>query len=469
MIADIHHKWLRLAALLAAFVLALSGCSTGTTKPTKDTPRRYLVEFKNEANLSHAYQISDWVQRGQYVVDQLKKTAHDSQSQALAFAKREGIKANSYWISNAMVFTSKKQFSDEIAGFAGVTQVIQEPALPHVTPDQDFIPASKDEISSPPWNIQAIHADQVWAQGITGKGVVFGNIDTGVQYNHPQLVTKYRGNLGTGQFDHNYNWFDPSGKCPDAPCDVNEHGTHVMGLMVGGDGPGPDPVDIGVAPGATWIAARGCIGDTCPLSDILGAAQFMLAPTNLQGAHPDPAKRPHIVNNSYELDEKIKSSPRALRAGSAAGMVATFAVGNAGSNCGTAGYPSEIAKAISVGTTDDQNHIDPKSSRGPGTTKDIVPHVVAPGFDVISTVGQDGYAHGWGSSMATPHVSGVLALMMEADRNVITSVRANAIITGTANRIDDKTCGADPSGTPNNVYGFGLVDALAAVNKVQGK
>ena len=93
---------------------------------------------------------------------------------------------------------------------------------------------------------------------IRGEGIVVGNVDTGVDFDHPALVGKYRGNLGGGNFNHNYNWFDPTFVCGSpstTPCDNNNHGTHTMGTMVGDDGAGNQ---IGVAPGATWVAAKGC-------------------------------------------------------------------------------------------------------------------------------------------------------------------------------------------------------------------
>ena len=78
-----------------------------------------------------------------------------------------------------------------------------------------------------------------------------------MQFDHPALVRQYRGNNGDGTFDHNYNWFDPAGVCvpSTAPCDNDGHGTHTMGTMVGDDG---GANQIGVAPGAKWIAAKGC-------------------------------------------------------------------------------------------------------------------------------------------------------------------------------------------------------------------
>src|SRR5690606_23274644 len=144
------------------------------------------------------------------------------------------------------------------------------------------------------WGIANINADDVWTEfGVTGEELVIANIDTGVDYTHPALVNQYRGNNGDGTFDHNYNWFDAAGAGSDEPVDFEGHGTHTMGTMVGSDG---GDNQIGVAPGARWIAANGC----CPTDEaLITSGEWMLAPTDLNGENPLPSMRPHIINNSW--------------------------------------------------------------------------------------------------------------------------------------------------------------------------
>src|SRR5690606_22316927 len=133
-----------------------------------------------------------------------------------------------------------------------------------------------------------------WEQVKTrGEGIVVANIDSGVQFDHPALVESYRGNNGDGTFTHDYNWFDATGTS-EQPFEAatNSHGTHTMGTMAGDGGEGNR---IGVAPGVTWIAANGCA--VCSEAHLAASAQWMLAPTDLAGLNPDPARRPHIINN----------------------------------------------------------------------------------------------------------------------------------------------------------------------------
>jgi len=129
----------------------------------------------------------------------------------------------------------------------------------------------------------------VWDQfGARGEGIVVANIDTGVQFDHPALVRQYRGNRGDGTFDHNYNWFDPASVCgipSTTPCDNVAHGTQHHGTMVGDDQNGNQ---IGVAPNARWIAAKGCESNSCSTDSLLSAGQWVLAPTDLTARMPVP-------------------------------------------------------------------------------------------------------------------------------------------------------------------------------------
>ena len=166
------------------------------------------------------------------------------------------------------------------------------------------------------WGVDRINAPQVWSTyNDRGENIVVGNVDTGVLYTHGALVAKYRGNHGGGNFDHNYNWWDPS-QCArrGTPCDNNGHGTHTMGTMVGDDGD-PGTNQIGVAPHAKWIAAKGCETNSCSTSALLSSGQFMLAPTDLNGQNPQPNLRPDIVNNSWGNVERRRHLLPGDRAG----------------------------------------------------------------------------------------------------------------------------------------------------------
>jgi serine protease AprX len=164
-------------------------------------------------------------------------------------------------------------------------------------------------------NIAWVKADQVWALGYTGQGVVVAGADTGVAWTHNALKNKYRGWNGT-TVDHNYNWHDaiknPNTGCPGSspePCDDDVllgggHGTHTVGTMVGDDG---GTNQIGMAPGAEWIACRNMNNGVGAVPTYLECMEWFIAPTDANGNNPDPSKAPHVINNSWGCVEGCAS------------------------------------------------------------------------------------------------------------------------------------------------------------------
>ena len=422
---------------------------------------RFVVEFTAQADLAGAGQINDFNRRGRFVMNRLRQ-ATGAQAAAIALVEATpGAHAESFWLRNTLVVYGGAALATAIAKLPGVKVVRAERIYPLVKPVETQAAVLAAE---PEWGVEKIGADDVWADGIIGSGIVVANVDTGVQFDHPALVNQYRGNLGGGTFDHDYNWWDPTGICGDEPCDNAGHGTHTMGTMVGGDGPGPFTPDIGVAPGATWIAAKGCEDFGCSDVALLSAGQFILAPTDLDGNNPDPSKRPDIVNNSWGSGPGDEFYHDIVTAWRAAGIIPVFSAGNAGPSCDTGGSPGDFLESFSVGATDINDEIADFSSRGPSVFGKVMPDVSAPGVAVLSSVPGDGYAEFDGTSMAAPHTAGTLALMLSAELALVGDFEgATAAVRDTAvDHLDDQ-CGGDEDGDPNNVYGDGRIDAAAAV------
>lgn len=426
----------------------------------------FVVEFAATADLKGAGKIKDHEKKGQFVLDQLKGTAAKSQAAAEAAVVKGGGRSTSYWLTNVMVVEGDASLAKQLAALPGVTAVRPEKVYPLVKPVETkaaILAAAGD----PEWGVDRVGADEAWAEGILGAGTVVANIDTGVDYLHPALVEQYRGNLGDGSFDHDYDWWDPTGICGDEPCDNAGHGTHTMGTMVGGDGPGPFTPDIGVAPGARWIAAKGCEDFGCSESALLSSGQFVLAPTDLAGENPDPSLRPDIVNNSWGGWPGDPFYLETVQAWRAAGIIPVFSSGNPGPFCGEGGSPGDFLESFSVGATDIDDVIAEFSGRGPSVFGKVNPDVSAPGVDVISSVPGGGYESYSGTSMAAPHTAGALALVLSAEPALIGDfVGATEAIRSTALDILDDSCGGDEDGDPNNVYGDGRIDAYAAVQLV---
>ena len=170
-------------------------------------------------------------------------------------------------------------------------------------------------------------------------------------------------------------------------------------------------------PGGKWISAKGCEEFDCSEESLLSAGQWILAPTDLNGANPDPSKRPDIVNNSWGAgpgDEFYRDTVTAWRA---AGIIPVFSSGNPGPDCGQGGSPGDFNEVFSAGATDVDDNIADFSGRGPSVYGKINPDISAPGVDVISSVPGGGYESFSGTSMAAPHTSGTIALLLSASRS----------------------------------------------------
>ena len=298
------------------------------------------------------------------------------------------------------------------------------------------------------WGIERIKADQVWnGLGVNGKGITVANIDSGVDWQHPALRSRYRG-FGNGvAFDHAHNWMDATDEGSSYPVDQEAHGTHTMGTMVGLNG-------VGVAPGAMWMACKGLNGDGYGLNSWLHACfQFVLAPNG------DPAYAPDIVNNSWGTDDGKNTDFRedviALRA---AGILTFFSSGNNGPKQGTVGSPGSFPESIAVGATDTEDEVAYFSSRGPSPINGAVqPIVSAPGVRVVSTVPGGIYKTLSGTSMASPHVAGAAALLLSAKPSMDIATTLYTL-TSTARALS--------STIPNNDSGYGRIDVYAAVLSV---
>ncbi|MFD0476828.1 S8 family serine peptidase [Nonomuraea thailandensis] len=291
--------------------------------------------------------------------------------------------------------------------------------------------------------------------GNRGEGIVVANIDSGVQFDHPDLAASYRGRNPDGTYTHDYNWYDPAGVCPSAaPCDNNDHGTHVMGTMVGANG-------LGVAPGAKWIAVKGCEVNTCTDASLLKAGEWVVRPTDLDGLNPRPDLAPDIVNNSWGGDGFDPFYKEVVDSWLAAGIFPAFSNGNEGPACDTSGSPGQYQSAYSSGAFDVNNALYARSSKGEGENGEIKPNIAAPGVNVRSSV-PGGYDSFTGTSMASPHVAATVALIWSGSPGLQGNVAATRpLLDGTAVDVSDTSCGG--TAADNNIWGEGRLDTYAAV------
>ncbi|HEY0606722.1 MAG TPA: carboxypeptidase regulatory-like domain-containing protein [Herpetosiphonaceae bacterium] len=472
MYASRAFRWSTLV-FMALFLFPLLASASEPAKPmaridaavmqqaTVEGESTFWVVLKNEANLTQATSIQNWTDRGEFVVDQLKNTADASQQGIRSLLDDRGIKYESFWIVNAIKLTADPATIKELAARPEVEEIRGEQKYELPEPIQG---KEENTINAVEWGIDRIRADDVWSSfNVRGEGIVVANIDTGVLHTHPALVNQYRGRNADGTFNHNYNWFDPANACNNGrtvPCDNNGHGTHTMGTMAGNEGAN----QVGVAPGVKWIAAKGCESNSCSDASLLSSGQWILAPTDLSGANPRADLRPNIVNNSWGGGGGDTWYRATVQAWIAAGIFPAFSNGNSGPACATSGSPGDYAESYSSGAFDINNAIASFSSRGAPVGGGVKPNIAAPGVNVRSAWNNGAYNSISGTSMASPHLAGTVALMWSAAPSLIGDIATTkTILNQTAVDTSDLTCGGTAAN--NNVWGEGKLDAFAAVDQ----
>lgn len=384
--------------------------------------------------------------------------AFTARSQADVLADHPGLSGvQQYWVFNGFYCEATPSQIRDLASDPRVDYVILDkmPYNPLIEPmpSDAALPATE-------WNVSKIKADSVWIiHGITGAGRIIGAMDTGVDTTHPALKWGTTSKMAPG------GWFDGVSGQPN-PYYTGSHGTHVTGTEVGGDGLGSFTNDIGVAPGAQFVHAL-VIGGNYYYRDFHNGFQWI---ASLAGT----AIEPDAIQNSWgwPINEESLEYWNDILAWRAVNIIPTFSYGN--ESTGGPRTPSSYPNLISVGATDANDNIASFSSRGPApnappwnepkywsdplwntyTYPLYGPYVSAPGVSVRSCVPGGGYESWDGTSMAGPHVAGTIALMMEANPNLDYE---------TVWEILTSTC-YQPAGTyPNNNYGWGRINALAAV------
>ena len=344
------------------------------------------------------------------------------------------------WVFNGLGVTATANIIRDLAARGDVLRITADETLPGPSPTETSASAEP--------NIALMNAPALWSLGFRGQGIVVANMDTGVDLSHPDLTTRWRG--GTN------SWYDPSGQHPTVPTDMNGHGTATMGVMVGSDGGG---TSIGVAPQAQWIAVK-IFNDqgSATTTRIHQGFQWLLDPDG-NTSTPDA---PNVVNNSWTMGSigcnlEFQLDLQSLRA---AGIVPVFAAGNYGPGTSTSASPGNNPEAFAVGATSNADIIWSGSSRGAsacGEPQTTFPEVVAPGVSIHSADRFGLYGNQTGTSLAAPHVAGALALLLDAYPGLGVEAQEDALESGA---LDLGSIG------PDDTYGFGRLDALAAYESI---
>jgi serine protease AprX len=438
-----------------------------------DGPAEFMLFLDDQARPASAAAPMDKRERGRQVAEQLRDHAERTQAPLIERLDRLGVEYRSYWIANMIWVRADAAALQSLAGMAEIRRVDANPRVAVELPRSEPTANGSRSTVGIEWNITQVHADDVWSMEFLGDGVVVGGQDTGYQWDHPALIGQYRGWNGTSA-THDYHWHDSihSGGAicsPDSPqpCDDHSHGTHTMGSMVGDDG---GVNRIGMAPHAKWVGCRNMDQGNGTPQTYSECFQWFVAPTDLNDENPDPAMAPDVINNSWVCPASEGCAQDTLLTvvenARAAGIVVVVSAGNGGPGCSTiSSPPAHHAAAFTIGATGSTDVIGSFSSRGPITVDSsgrMKPDVSAPGVGVRSSVPTSTYASKSGTSMAGPHVTGLVALLLSARPDLKGRVdEIEAIIESSSLALtttDD--CGGDaPDAVPNNTYGHGRIDA----------
>jgi len=328
----------------------------------------------------------------------------------------------------ALINTFGGETKKEISGINAVTATIPEtainalqnnPKIRYIEEDKYVQLVSEQPI---PWGVDRIDAEKVWSSN-TGSDIYIAIVDTGIDYNHPDL-------------DDNYAFGESFVDYTNDPMDDDGHGTHCAGIAAAENN---DIGVVGVAPGAKLIAAK--------VLDYNGGAYLSWISDGITWAANNGAD---VISLSIGYDQHVQSWQDACDyAYYTKGVVVVAAAGNSGNPPGkgdNVDYPGRYDSTIAVSATDSSD----KRARWSSTGPDV--ELAAPGVNIYSTLWDDTYDYYSGTSMACPHVAGVAALVIASD--VTNNVEVRNKMTSTAE--DLGISGRDTK------YGYGLVDAEAA-------
>jgi serine protease AprX len=450
----------------------------------------FFIVLADQADVSGAASLPTKTEKGRFVYQTLLDKAQRTQEPLLQWLRDRKVEYRSFYIVNAILIKGDRQLAQTLAARADVASVTGNPHihndLPQAGPTEESplqprVPGAPATVEP---GITYTHAPDVWALGFKGETVVVASADTGVRWTHNALKPHYRGWDGVTA-NHNFNWHDSihdgnnvsvCGVDSPEPCDGFGHGSHTTGTAIGDDG---GTNQIGMAPGAQWIGCRNMEDDgTGTPARYIECMEFFLAPYPI-GCTPnegDASKAPDITINSWGcpisegcvVGDELQA---AVEAQEAAGIQMVVAAGNSGPGCSTVSDPPSFYEAsYTVGAlVNGTDTIASFSSRGPVTrdgSNRTKPDITAPGTTVRSAWnGSDTqYISIDGTSMATPHIAGAMALLWSALPSLRHQIQdSRDVLNNSAVGIDSAACPPGGPTPPNNVFGWGRIDIAAAV------
>lgn len=474
---------LKILSIIFSLLLSLTVSSQGVlssnlqTLLTEASPDDFIsirIEFKD--NVDCYYLNNEFKEkeisvgnRPKIVIEQLQNQAKISQTEIVKdienLYKSSYRNLKKFWVVNLIILEAKPElinFLNEQSNIALLDfendKIVMYDAFKINSVNSQKTPGGVEN------GLKAINAPAMWALGYTGRGRIVYDYDTGVWPNHPAFSSRYMGNF----FPTEQSWFPWASSEPNGI--ISDHGTHTLGTIAGLDTTSKDT--IGVAFNSYWIAndyVNSTVPTLPPIADMILAFEWALNP---DGDLNTTSDIPDVISNSwrwYDDADTVQCGGyvvNLMNAIEAAGIANVFSGGNFGPSNTTVSAPQRIntseVNTFSVGSINGNiafphpissfSSIGPKQCPGTGSLS-IHPEVVAPGQNVRSAWGVDGYNTISGTSMASPHVSGSILLLKEAfpylsGEDLLWALYLTAIDLGVVGE--------------DNTYGMGLIDVHAA-------
>jgi len=319
-----------------------------------------------------------------------------------------------------------------LARHPGVEEVVKAPDLSLIRPIGGR--AARASAATTTWGLKRLRVKELWTRGHRGQGVLIGHLDTGIDGRHPALKPAI----------HEFAEFDLlARKVPGAIAkDSADHGTHTAGTIAGRTVRG---VEIGVAPDAKLLSGMVIEGGQV-IERILAGMEWIVEQDG------------RILSMSLGLRGFTTAFEVVMQSLRDAGVLPVVAVGNEFAN--TSRSPGNYATVLSVGACDEAQRVAAFSSSQTFARPDdpVVPDIVAPGVEVLSCAVGGGYRFDSGTSMATPHVAGLAALLLSAKPDATVTELEQAIL---------RAC-VRPATMPSSRANRGVPDAVIALEALLG-
>ncbi|MBS1262605.1 MAG: Bacillopeptidase F [Calditrichaeota bacterium] len=484
-----------ISAALAPLLIALAAGGQAVAEPlTAESIARLpadssivsLILMRERPDIDRLRELTAFAERDDRAaivwreLDELAKRTQRRVRGVLEQEKRAGLidTIRPLRLANGIVVEAKPAALRSLIGHTDVGRLIRIIPRAGSSEEGEAGPRATAELDSVIWHVTRIQAPECWAEGFSGEGVLVAVIDTGVNYLHVDL----RDHLWDGGPEYPFHGYDFADDDLD-PIDESGHGSGVAGILAG-DGTGG--VNTGVAPNATIMCLRvrqdlqtGVVTDAWLAQDFALEHGADVISMSLGWGEPGPEDRP-IWRENYEVLE-------------AAGIVCVKSAGNRrpsreppdaisvpGDVPSPWRHPDEVEQGsrggqITVGATNYENEFSEYSSPGPVTWQNvepwndwpydggeehvglIKPDIAAPGVLGVTLTHEDtvGYTFFSNTSMAQPHGSGTVAILLSKNYNLIPA-QVDSLLQTTAMDLG-------PEGKDNN-YGAGLIQALDALN-----